>query len=118
MIAVRDVRASSAWYQRVLGASSGHGGDEYEQLLVEGQLIMQLHRLDCGHHHGTIGDPALPVGNGIALWFETDYFEAAVRRIRQFGASVATDAHLNPNSGHREIWLRDPDSYLVVLAES
>ena len=25
--------------------------------------------------------------------------------------------HVNPNAGHREIWLRDLDGYLVVLAE-
>lgn len=87
MIAVADVPASSRWYQQVLGATSGHGGAEYEQLLVDGQLIMQLHEHETGHHHGTIGDPAQP------------------------------DVHLNPNAGHREIWLRDPDGYLVVLAE-
>jgi hypothetical protein len=32
MIAVEDVEATSAWYQRVLGLKSGHGGLEYEQL--------------------------------------------------------------------------------------
>jgi hypothetical protein len=31
--------------------------------------------------------------------------------------SIQTDVHHNPNAGHREIWLRDPDGYLVVLAE-
>ena len=54
MIAVADVEAASHWYQHVLAASSGHGGAEYEQLLVDGRLIMQLHRLEIGHHHGTI----------------------------------------------------------------
>jgi len=66
MIAVADVEAASRWYQHVLGAASGHGGAEYEQLLVDGQLIMQLHRFEIGHHHGTIGDPGQPTGNGVA----------------------------------------------------
>ncbi len=118
MIAVRDVIASSGWYQRVLGAAGGHGGSEYEQLTVDGQMIMQLHRLDCGHHHGTIGDPNQPVGNGLALWFEADDFDALVARIGSAAVSIETDVHRNPNSGHREIWLRDPDSYLVVIAEA
>ena len=117
MVAVADVVKSSSWYQQVLGADSGHGGPEYEQLLVEGQLVMQLHLLEEGHHHGSIGDPAQPVGNGVALWFEADDFDRAVRRIRQAGARIETDVHVNPNAGHREIWLRDPDGYLVVLAE-
>jgi hypothetical protein len=36
MIAVADVEKASQWYQHVLGAASGHGGAEYEQLLVNG----------------------------------------------------------------------------------
>jgi catechol 2,3-dioxygenase-like lactoylglutathione lyase family enzyme len=117
MIAVTDVEAASLWYQQVLGAASGHGGAEYEQLLVDGQLIMQLHRLEIGHHHGTIGDPARPVGNGVALWFEAPDFDATVRRIRAVGPQIVHDVHINPNAGHREIWIRDLDGYLVVIAE-
>ena len=82
MIAVADVANASRWYQQVLGATSGHGGAGYEQLLVDGQLIMQLHRLETGHHHGMIGDPGQPTGNGVALWFETSGFDAVVVRIR------------------------------------
>src|SRR4051794_33535974 len=117
MIAVSDVPASSRWYQLVLGASSGHGGDEYEQLVVAGVLVLQLHRLEVGHHHGTIGDPEQPRGNGFALWFEVDAFDEAVARVHDGEVAVQTDVHLNRNAGHREIWLRDPDGYLVVLAE-
>lgn len=117
MIAVVDVEQTSLWYQQVLGAASGHGGQEYEQLLVDGEMIMQLHKLDVGHHHGTIGDPEQRVGNGVALWFEATNFDDAVTRCRRAQVKVVTDVHVNPNSGHREIWLRDLDGYLVVLAE-
>jgi catechol 2,3-dioxygenase-like lactoylglutathione lyase family enzyme len=117
MIAVADVEQASLWYQRVLGATSGHGGPEYEQLLVDGERIMQLHQLQAGHHHGTIGDPALPAGNGVVIWFEVDDFDGSVRRIHQAEVQIVTDIHLNPNAGHREIWLHDLDGYLVVLAE-
>jgi catechol 2,3-dioxygenase-like lactoylglutathione lyase family enzyme len=117
MIAVADVEKASAWYQHVLGATSGHGGTEYEQLLVDGHLTLQLHRLDVGHHHGTIGDPQLPRGNGVAVWFEAADFDAVVTRLRVVDAHVVTDVHLNPNASHREIWVRDLDGYLVVFAE-
>jgi catechol 2,3-dioxygenase-like lactoylglutathione lyase family enzyme len=116
MIAVTDVEKTSTWYCAVLGAASGHGGAEYEQLVVDGELILQLHKLEVGHHHGTIGDPALPVGNGVALWFQVDALEAAADRARSIGAAIQTDVHHNPNAGHEELWLRDPDNYLVVLA--
>jgi hypothetical protein len=36
MVAVRDVDASRRFYLRVLGAESGHGGNEYEQVVNDG----------------------------------------------------------------------------------
>lgn len=116
LIAVADVEKSSEWYQHVLAASSGHGGAEYEQLLVGKTLVLQLHRLDVGHHHGAIGDPGQVLGNGVALWFETSDFDAVAARTRH--TEIVTGVHVNPNSGHRELWLRDPDGYLIVFAES
>jgi catechol 2,3-dioxygenase-like lactoylglutathione lyase family enzyme len=116
MLAVPDVEASSRWYQQVLGAESGHGGAEYEVLLVAGSPVLQLHHCATGHHHGVLAEPGVKLGNGVAVWFRTEAFDAAVTRIRSAGAQVETDAHVNPNAGHREIWLRDPDGYLVVLS--
>ena len=46
----------------------------------DGTLILQLHRWEVEHHHGPIGDPAKPHGNGVLLWFEIDDFDAAVAR--------------------------------------
>ncbi|HEY2799444.1 MAG TPA: VOC family protein [Chthoniobacterales bacterium] len=120
LISVRDVEASSRWYQRLLGCESTHGGAEYERLVSGGQLILQLHRWDVAHHHGAIGDPHLPHGNGILLWFETDDFDAAVARAGEMQAAVVLPRHCNPPDGkggpnHWEIWLRDPDGYTVVL---
>jgi len=116
MLAVPDVEASSRWYQQVLGATSGHGGPEYEMVLVDGATVLQLHQCGVGHHHGTIAEPGVPLGNGVAVWFATDALDEAVTRIRELRAQVVTDVHTNPNAGHRELWLRDPDGYLVVLA--
>lgn len=118
MISVGDIEASSRWYQQVLGATSGHGGPEYERLLVDGILIMQLHKLELAHHHGTIGDPGQPTGNGVAIWFEAEGFDDAVDRIHAADIEIRADVHVNPNAGQREIWIYDPDGYLVVLAEA
>lgn len=65
--------------------------------------------------HATI--TGKPLGNGVALCFETDAFDDTVKRCHGAGVRIETDVHTNPNAGHREIWLRDPDGYLVVLAE-
>jgi hypothetical protein len=45
LIAVRDAAATSRWYQTLLRCESGHGGSEYEWLVKDGELILQLHAL-------------------------------------------------------------------------
>lgn len=63
MLAVGDVERAGQWCGELLGAERGHGGQEYEQLLIEGEIVLQRHRLGVEHHHGAIGDPGLPLGN-------------------------------------------------------
>ena len=122
LIAVTDVVASSRWYQHLLGCRGDHGGPEYERLLWNDVLVLQLHRFEVEHDHGPIGDPAdRPYGNGVLLWFEVDDFDAALARAGELGAEVVLPRHRNPPSGgggpdHWEVWLRDPDGYTVVLA--
>jgi hypothetical protein len=78
LICVRDVEASSRWYQRLLNCRSAHGGTEYDRLVSGDTLILQLHGWKVEHHHPPIGDPDLtPHGNGMLLWFELDDFDAA-----------------------------------------
>jgi catechol 2,3-dioxygenase-like lactoylglutathione lyase family enzyme len=117
LLVVRDVARSRDFYCAVLGGESGHGGDEYEQVLAGGELVLQLHRLDVIDHHGPLADANVPLGNGILVWFEVSDFDAAVDRARAHGAEVTTDVHENPNARQRELWLRDPDGYTVVLAD-
>ena len=118
MIAVRDVEASSRFYQRLLDCKSGHGGKQYEVLLNGREVLLQLHAFgDPRTEHPHLGDPAVkPYGNGVLLWFQTDAFDAAVARARALGAEVLEEPHVNPNAKHREIWLRDPDGYVVVFS--
>ncbi|HST17032.1 MAG TPA: hypothetical protein VLK36_05140 [Gaiellaceae bacterium] len=40
MLVVRDVEASSRFYQQVLGTESGHGGSDYEQIVTDGYLVV------------------------------------------------------------------------------
>ncbi len=117
LIAVRDVKASSRWYQKLLDCHGGHGGDEYEQLVKsdDPDFFLQLHAWNS-HDHPNLGDPdASPHGYGVLLWFLVDDFGAAVERARAF-ASIIEEPHVNARAQHRECWLRDPDDYVVVLA--
>jgi predicted enzyme related to lactoylglutathione lyase len=123
LVAVRDVEASSRWYQQLLGLQSDHGGPHYERLLSDGVLVLQLHNRETEHHHGRIGDPDGELGNGVLLWFgEVADFDDVVVRAEQLGATIAQPPHRNPpegqgnGPGHREIWIKDPDGYTVVVA--
>jgi predicted enzyme related to lactoylglutathione lyase len=123
MIAVRDVEASSHWYQQLLGLRSDHGGPEYERLLSDGTLVLQLHRRDVEHHHGLFVSPDVEVGNGVLLWFgEVAGFDDVVGRASRLNVPIVRAPHRNPpegqgnGPGHREIWIKDPDGYTVVVA--
>ncbi len=116
LIVVRDVAASSRFYTHVLGVESAHGGEEYDQLVSGGELVLQLHHIDVEDHHGPLASSDVPLGNGALLWFEVSDFDAAVQRAETVEAHIERDVHVNPNAKQRELWLRDPDGYLVVLA--
>jgi catechol 2,3-dioxygenase-like lactoylglutathione lyase family enzyme len=119
LIAVRDVRASSRWYQQLLGFDSlpehSHR-DVYDRMHSEGQLVLQLHAWDAEDHPNLVNADAAPVGHGVVLWFEVDDFDAVVEQARALGAEIIEEPHVNPAPGHREMWLRDPDGYVVVVA--
>ena len=50
MLVVRDVEASSTWYQAVFGLKSGHGGPDFEMLMSDGQICLLLHHDRPGLH--------------------------------------------------------------------
>ena len=122
LIAVTNVEISSRWYQRLLGCRSGHGGSVYEQLVVDGRLILQLRTFDVEHHHGPIGDrDDTPYGNGVLLWFEVDDFDSVIKRAEEMEIEIVLPRHRNPPDGsggpnHWECWMRDPDGYVVEIA--
>lgn len=116
LLAVKDVQASSRWYQLVLGFQSGHGGPDYERLLSRGQMVMQLHHWDA-HEHPHLGDPSSkPYGHGVVLWFQTKEMELAFAQAKSSNATVLEPMKVNLNANHREFWLEDPDGYVVVVA--
>ena len=122
LIAVRDVKASSAWYRTLLGAEvQGADPDHphrliYERLTSGDSVILQLHRWDEEDHPNLIGPDLARHGHGVLLWFEIDDFDDAVERIRRLGARIILEPHVNPAPQHREVWIEDPDGYVVVLA--
>jgi catechol 2,3-dioxygenase-like lactoylglutathione lyase family enzyme len=119
LIAVRNVRASSRWYAELLGADSlpehSHR-DVYDRISCSGQLLLQLHAWDEEGHPNLVNADAAPPGHGVVLWFQVDDFDSVVERARRLGAEIIEEPHINPGPQHREMWLRDSDGYVVVVA--
>jgi catechol 2,3-dioxygenase-like lactoylglutathione lyase family enzyme len=119
LIAVRDVRASSKWYAKLLGAETPPEHphrDTYDRVIVSGRLVLQLHAWDEEEHPNLVNRTAAPVAHGVVLWFQVGDFDAAVKRAHALKAKVIEDAQINPAPNQWEIWLRDPDGYVVALA--
>jgi catechol 2,3-dioxygenase-like lactoylglutathione lyase family enzyme len=119
LIAVRNVRASSQWYQQLLGLDplpEHSHRDFYDRMLCAGRLVLQLHAWDEHDHPNLVNADAAPLGHGVLLWFEVDDFDSVVERARSLRAQIIQEPHFNPRPSHREVWLRDPDGYVVVVA--
>lgn len=87
----------------------------YDRLLVDGALVLQLHAWNAEEHPNLVDPDGGRNGHGVLVWFELDDFDAAVGRARALKARVIEDVHVNPAPGHREMWLQDPDGYVVVI---
>jgi len=116
LVVLANVEAGSRWFQDVVGLTSGHGGPEYEMLMDGDVLVAQLHDWEADEHEhlGDRSDPSR--GNGVLLWFHTDDFDAALRRVTDHGVEVLDGPLRNPNSGLHEVWVRGPEGYVVVVA--
>jgi catechol 2,3-dioxygenase-like lactoylglutathione lyase family enzyme len=119
LIAVRDVRASSRWYTELLGADSlpeHEHRDHYDRISYRGKLLLQLHAWDVEDHPNLVGADVTAPGHGVVLWFQVTDFDAAVTRVHGLGAEIVEEPHINDRPQHREVWIRDADGYVVVLA--
>ena len=106
-------------YGELLGADSlpkhSHR-DVYDRISSSGQLILQLHAWDEENHPNLVNANAAPPGHVVLLWFEVDDFDSVVKRARALRAEIIEEPHINPGPQHREMWIRDPDGYVVVIA--
>jgi hypothetical protein len=48
--------------------------------------------------------------------FTTDDFDVAMRRVTANDVVILDGPLLNPNAMQREVWLRGPEGYVIVIA--
>ena len=117
IIAVRDVEASTQWYQRIFSFRRGHGGDKFCVLIAEdNNIILCLHKWE-EHDHPTMSNPNLPAGNGLLLYFRTENMNSIYQNAIRAGCIIEEEIHMNPNSLKQEFSFRDPDGYFLTVTE-
>jgi catechol 2,3-dioxygenase-like lactoylglutathione lyase family enzyme len=118
MIAVRDVRASAAWYCELLGCESDHGREDFDRLVdpESGEVLLMLHQT-AALEHGLAAPGHGVEGNGFLLWIHVDDLDAVLARVRKLRVPIVVAPHANPQAGWREMTVRDPDGYHVALVE-
>lgn len=116
MIVVRDVPASSTWYQELLGATSGHGGEEFEMIMSGHDLLLTLHHTDIEEHPGLAVPDGAPV-SGVVLYFSVEDVHPVFERAKTMGAELIDEPHLNEKARSVEFSLHDPDGYSLTVSQ-
>ena len=94
IIAVKDVEASSKWYQSVFGCRSMHGGKEFDILVSENdEILICLHKWG-EHDHPTMMNPSIKPGNGLILYFRSANLEKVRENAGKLQAKIEEDIHL------------------------
>lgn len=117
IIAVKDVAASSKWYQSIFECKKAHGGNEFGVLVNEkDEILICLHKWGA-HCHPTMKNPNIKPGNGLILYFRCENMKMIRQNVEKAGCPIEEDIHLNTNSTKLEFSLLDPDGYYLIISE-
>ena len=117
IIAVKDLAASSKWYQKILGLRNKHNSDHFAVLVSDdNEIALCLHPWGT-HEHPTMTNPNIAPGNGLILYFRTDNMNAIYENAIEARCAIEEDIHLNPNSLRKEFSIRDPNGYFLTITE-
>jgi catechol 2,3-dioxygenase-like lactoylglutathione lyase family enzyme len=118
IIGVADVARSLEWYQSLFGQRQTPPAHDYfgQVLDSDGTVLLCLHQWGA-HEHPTLSSPdPAPPGNGLLLFFRVDDFDEALPRARALVGALELEPQVNSATGTREIALRDPDGYYVMVS--
>ena len=119
LLAVRNVRVSSRWYADLLGAGAlpDHPHrDVYDRIWRSGRLLLNC-TLGMRNTIPISSTPTRRLRDMASCYgFRSTISIPRSSALERLGAEIVEDAHFNPAPRHREIWLRDPDGYVAVLA--
>lgn len=116
IIAVKNISESSEFYQKLLGCKSEHGGDTFEILTSDNNVVLCLHKWG-EHEHPTMLNPTKENGNGLILFFRVDNLNKVFEKAKTIKAHIETAIHYNENSLKNQFTLKDLDGYYLIISE-
>ena len=117
IIGVRDVAASTAWYQQLFGQPAAPPAHDHFGMICDsdGAVLVGLHAWGA-HEHATLTRPGPDDSNGLLLFFRVSDYDGVLTRIRASGATLEQGPLMNASTGTMECSLRDPDGYYVTIS--
>ena len=116
ILVVDDLDRALDFYTRVLGLKLGHRSREYAQLDTGVTRIGFYTRPAMATVLGFDLDAPSPIAPGFELGFKVADVDAAYAEILAAGATPVTEPTTRP-WGQRTAYVRDPDGYLIELAQ-
>ena len=118
VIGVNDVARSFKWYQSLFGQTETQPAHDYwgQILDTDGTVLLCLHEWGAHEHPSLTSAASATPGNGLLLFFRVDEFEETLARARNLVTTLEEEPHTNPATGTKEIGLRDPDGYYVMIS--
>ncbi|MEM7096746.1 MAG: VOC family protein [Pseudomonadota bacterium] len=117
MLFVEDVEIASKWFQDFLGVTSGHGGPEFEMLLWDDNLFLQLHLIEEGHHDHEVSTEA-PLGHGVILVVYVDDAERLYQRAQSLQLNLVSQLHYNEIAHMHEFVVKEPNGYALMICQA
>ena len=116
-IAVKDVKTSSLWYQSVFNCRGTRSDGSFDVLIDDqGDILLVIQKWNK-QGHPTMKSTKVKPGNGLMLYFRTEFVETIRRNVRECNYEVESELRLNPNTGKKEFSLFDPDGYYLTIAD-
>nr|WP_246739610.1 VOC family protein [Martelella sp. HB161492] len=116
-LSVRDLQQSLAFYVGLIGFSVRYDRpEEGFAFLQKGQAQLMLDTIGIGR---TIDELASGLGGGVNFQLAVDDFDAIVARLQTaewplvLGPEDRWYRTADGEEGQRQLWLRDPDGYLL-----
>ncbi len=116
MLFVSNVEASSKWFQEFLGVTSGHGGPEFEMLMNDGDLFLQLHLIGNDHDHEV--STAAPLGHGVVIVVYIDDAKTFYEKALGLDLEIISKLHFNEIANMHEFVVREPNGYSLMVCQS